>query len=92
MSIDDEVTRLRRWRHETDKTLWAINVKLDSLVREMATLGPEVQKLANDDRIEKEVRKQVRAKDTLRLTWAQRVGASVIAVLTAADLVSRHLH
>lgn len=89
MDLDDEVVRLRKWRHDTDKALWAIQLKLDQLVRDVTAITPEVHRLTDAERITAEVAKRIRTQNTLRLTYAQRLGAFVLGAVTIADFVAR---
>lgn len=89
MDVDSEIVRLREWRHETDKTLWAIGLQLKQLSQDVTSLAPEVHRLADAERIAHEVAKRLRAQSTLRLSNLQRVGAAVLGLLTAADLIQR---
>ena len=89
MELDDEVERLRKWRHETDKTLYSITLRLDQLHKDMTALSPEVHRLTDADRINQEVAKRIKTQNTLRLTNWQRLGAFVVGVAAVADTIVR---
>jgi hypothetical protein len=84
-----EITRLREWRHSTEKTLLALGWDLKDLRREFAAIAPEVQRLARSEEIAAAVAAKLRSQRTFRLTRTQRVMGYIGLAAVIADTVSR---
>lgn len=92
MELEHEIQRLRDWRHETDKTLWAIGIQLTQVRGEVSAIAPEVDRLIDSEKIATEVAKRLRTQNTLRLSHWQRLGAFVVGAAAIADTISRFVH
>lgn len=89
MEVDREVQRLRDWRHETDKTLWAIRLQIKQMAHDVSEITPEVHRLVDAERIAREVAKRIKSQNTLRLTYWQRIGAFIVGLAAVADTIAR---
>ena len=93
--LDYEVTRLRDWRHNTDKALWGVGESVKDLMRwRKEEVNPQlkaheqaIQNLLHTDEIAEKVSDAMKGRAKLELTVLQKLGAILIGAIAIADFV-----
>lgn len=80
MAADDEITRLRNWRHQMDKVVAGYGMRLESLEGRMAKVEPQVEKMARADEIAAALRSNL-------WTTAQKTGAAIVATIIGVTAI-----
>lgn len=88
MNLDYEMQRMREWRHDTDKVLWAQNALLRQLTEDVAAIKPTVESMARSEDIAVEVARRLRNAHKITLTRWQRIAAFALAAIPAMDIAS----
>lgn len=95
MDIDFEIVRLRDWKHDkVDPALTAFFARIrlleknqDRLEHRLTRVAKKVDDMIEADKIAEAVAKRVQKRNRLELSIAQKIGGTLLFIVTLTDLL-----